>query len=649
MAANWLSCPPLIQSSPIMIQLQSVSLYRGNKCLLENANLTAHPGWHIALIGQNGCGKSSLFALLRGQLQQDAGEVKLPTSDRIAHMAQEVEALERSALDFVMDGDKTLRHLQQQLEQAEQNNKPELQAELHQKLADIDAYTAESRASKLLSGLGFSQQQFQQPVKSFSGGWRVRLSLAQTLMMPSDIMLLDEPTNHLDLDAILWLEDWLKGYAGTLILISHDREFIDAVTQHVLHIEHQRLTYYSGNYSSFEIQRAARLANQQSAFEKQQREIAHLQQFITRFKAKATKAKQAQSRVKALERMEKIAPAHVDSPFHFSIPRAEKVSNPLLDISEGQLGYGEKAILNNVNLQLAPSSRVGLIGPNGAGKSTLIKTLADELALVNGQRQTGEHCHIGYFAQHQLDQLDVNATPLLTMQRNAPKTDEQTLRNYLGSFGFHGDSVHDNIARFSGGEKARLALATIIWHKPNLLLLDEPTNHLDLEMRLALTLALQDYEGGLVLVSHDRHLLRATTDDLLLVADGQVENFKGDLDDYAKWLVEYRQNNLSADPNASPEDKRDRKAERQKAAEVRNQLRPLKKQVQKLEKQIERLEQDKQSVEDALSASDIYEASNKDQLTELLHKQGLVQTQLDETESQWMEALEQLEQLEQSL
>lgn len=631
-----------------MIQLQSVSLFRGSKCLLKDANLTAHPGWHIALIGQNGCGKSSLFSLLRGKVQPDSGEAKLPNQGRVAHMAQEVDALDRSALDFVMDGDQPLRDLQNQLHQAEQSDNPHQQAELHHKLADIDAYSAESRASKLLNGLGFSQDQFLQPVKAFSGGWRVRLSLAQTLMMRSDIMLLDEPTNHLDLDAILWLEDWLKNYPGTLILISHDREFIDEVTQHVLHIEHQKLNYYSGNYSSFEIQRAARLSNQQASFEKQQREIEHLQKFITRFKAKATKAKQAQSRVKTLERMEKIAPAHVDSPFHFSIPSSDKVSNPLLDISEGQLGYPQKTILHNVNLQLAPSSRIGLIGPNGAGKSTLIKTLADEISLLDGTRQGGEHCRIGYFAQHQLDQLDVNATPLLTLQRCAEKTDEQTLRNYLGSFGFQGDNVTSTIARFSGGEKARLALAVIIWHKPNLLLLDEPTNHLDLEMRLALTLALQDYEGGLVLVSHDRHLLRATTDDLLLVAEGKVENFKGDLDDYAKWLAEYRRDDGQNTGEPDSEEKPDRKAERQKAASIRNQLRPLKNKIKKLEQSIAQLEQQKQNIEAALSAPDIYEATNKDKLNELLKQQGLVTSELENEEMEWMDASEQLEQLEQS-
>ncbi|RLU00694.1 ATP-binding cassette domain-containing protein [Ketobacter sp.] len=634
-----------------MIQLQSVSLYRGNKCLLQDASFTAYPGWHIALVGHNGCGKSSLFSLLLGQAGADAGQVHIPAGSRIAHMAQEVEALDRSAIDYVIDGDQALRHLQQQLAQAEAENDAHRIAQYHQQLDDIDAYSAESRAAKLLTGLGFQQAQFGNTVKSFSGGWRMRLNLAQTLMCPSDIMLLDEPTNHLDLDAILWLEAWLKAYPGTLILISHDREFIDEITEHVLHIEHQRLNYYSGNYSGFEIQRAARMANQQSAFEKQQREIAHLQTFITRFKAKATKAKQAQSRVKALERMEKIAPAHVDSPFHFSIPAASKMSDPLLDIKAGELGYQGQAVLHQVALQLGPATRIGLIGPNGAGKSTLIKTLAGTLQLVAGDKTLGEHTKIGYFAQHQLDQLDVSATPLLTLQREAPKTDELTLRKYLGSFGFHGDAVLDNIGRFSGGEKARLALALIIWHKPNLLLLDEPTNHLDLEMRLALTLALQDYEGGLVLVSHDRHLLRSTTDELYLVAHRSVQPFQGDLEDYSRWLLEYRQaqQNAASSDDGEREEKRDRKAERQKAAEIRNQLRPLKNQLSTLEKTLAQLEAEKQAIETELAAEDLYTAANKDKLTELLQRQGSIRAQLEETELAWLEASETLQTLEQSL
>lgn len=631
-----------------MIQLHSISLYRGNKCLINDASFTAYPGWHISLIGHNGCGKSSFFSLLRKALHPDAGTLEISEHCTIAHMAQEVEALDRAAIDYVIDGDIALRELEADLETAEQNNNANQIAELHQKLADANAYTAESRAAKLLSGLGFSQEQFSSPVKSFSGGWRVRLNLAQTLMSPSDILLLDEPTNHLDLDAILWLESWLKAYPGTLILISHDREFIDSVTNHVLHIEHQALNYYSGNYSSFEKQRAARLANQQSAYEKQQMEVKHLQKFIDRFKAKATKAKQAQSRIKMLERMETIAPAHIDSPFHFTIPAAEKMSSPLLDINDATLGYNQP-ILEKLSLQLSPDSRIGLIGPNGAGKSTLIKTLAGDIPLLSGEHQNGEHCQIGYFAQHQLDQLDMQATPLLVMQRHADKTDEQTLRNYLGGFGFHGDAIHDTIDRFSGGEKARLALALIIWHKPNLLLLDEPTNHLDLEMRQALTMALQDFEGAMILVSHDRHLLRATTDELLLVANQRVKAFDGDLDDYAKWLADYRQlqgNDKQSNIPDSDSSKTDKKNRRQKSAELRKKVRPLKNKVDQLEKTIISLEEQKHQLESRLADSELYDEANKVQLTQLLQKQSQISKALEESETDWMDASESLQELE---
>ncbi len=607
----------------------------------------AHSGWHIALIGQNGSGKSSLFALLRNALSPDSGSIQLPNQSAIAHMAQEVEALDRIALDYVLDGDTQLRGLQSRLAQAEDQHDSLAIAKLHQDLADVDAYTAESRAAKLLAGLGFQQSDFQKTVKEFSGGWRMRLNLAQTLMKPSQIMLLDEPTNHLDLDAILWLEQWLRGYPGMLILISHDREFIDATVDHVIQIEHQSLNYYSGNYSSYEKQKAARLANQQSAFEKQQREITHLQSFIDRFKAKASKAKQAQSRVKALEKMEQIAPAHIDSPFSFTIQASDKISTPLLDLNKADLGYAESAVLKSVSLQLMPAMRIGLIGPNGAGKSTLIKTLANEIAPLKGTRQYGEHCYIGYFAQHQLDQLDAQSTPLVTLQRLAPSTDEQTLRKYLGSFGFHGDAVHDNIGRFSGGEKARLSLALIIWRKPNLLLLDEPTNHLDLEMRLALTLALQEYSGALVVVSHDRHLLRSTTDEFYLVANGQVAVFDGDLDDYSAWLKDYRQNQNGDDNNNNSElAKKDKKLERQYAAERRAKIAPLKNKIKKLEAKLETLETTKQTLAAQLSDPSAYEEENKHRLKQWLSEQQLNSQQIDEVEAEWLEASEQLQEWE---
>ena len=635
-----------------MIQLQDVSFYRGSKCLLSNASFMAHAGWHIALIGRNGTGKSSLFGLLQGQFSQDGGDIRVPPVSNIAHMAQEVEALDSSALDYVLDGDFRLRELQQRLQSAEDADDAHAQAEIHQQLVDVDAYTASTRAAKLLAGLGFQQPDHERSVKSFSGGWRMRLNLAKTLMTPSQLLLLDEPTNHLDLDAIIWLEQWLRQYEGTLVLISHDREFVDATVDHVLHIEHQQLNYYRGNYSQYEQQRAARLAQQQAAYDKQQKEIAHAQSFITRFKAKASKAKQAQSRVKALERMTQIAPAHVDSPFHFRIKANEKISTPLLDLSHVNLGYqaADKTILHDLSLQLMPQMRIGLVGPNGAGKSTLIKTLAAELSPLSGTMTLGEHCYIGYFAQHQLDQLDLEASPLTSFRRMAPDTDEQTLRNFLGSFDFGGDSVDTPIKIFSGGEKARLALALIIWNKPNLLLLDEPTNHLDLDMRQALCLALQQYEGALVLVSHDRYLLRATTDEFYLVANGKAEAFNGDLDDYSVWLKEHRQQantdegSNSASQTSGERAKTDKKQERQAAAERRKKLAPLKKQLDKLEQQLAQRQAEQQAIEQQLAQPEAYEEGQKNQLKIWLERQAELSQDIETLENQWMELMESMEQ-----
>jgi len=530
----------LVDSAAIMIRLENLTLQRGPLRLLEDAELTLHPGQKVGLIGANGAGKSSLFALLRGELTPDAGNCLLPADWRIAHMRQEVETLERLAVDYVLDGDERLRQVQAQLAAAELAHDGSALARLHAELDSADGYSADARARKLLAGLGFSHAQMSLPVGDFSGGWRMRLNLAQALMCPSDLLLLDEPTNHLDLDAIIWLEGWLKSYPGTLLLISHDRDFLDAVVDQVAHLEQQRINLYRGGYSAFERARAERLAQQQQAYDKQQAQRAHMEKFIARFKAQATKARQAQSRIKALERLEELAPAHVDSPFDFSFREADKISSPLLDLSEGRLGYGERAVLEKVKLQLAPGARIGLLGPNGAGKSTLIKTLAGELQPLSGRLQRGENLVVGYFAQHQLDSLDDRASPLLHLQRLAPTEREQTLRDFLGGFDFRGPRCDEPVVNFSGGEKARLALALIAWDKPNLLLLDEPTNHLDLEMRLALTMALQDFAGAVLVVSHDRHLLKSTTDEFLLVADGRVQAFDGDLEDYARWLIDFR-------------------------------------------------------------------------------------------------------------
>ncbi|MDH4556489.1 ATP-binding cassette domain-containing protein [Pseudomonas sp. BN417] len=632
-----------------MIRLQNLTLQRGPQRLLEGAELTLHAGQRAGLIGANGAGKSSLFALLRGELGPDAGDCQLPADWRIAHMRQEVDNLERLAVDYVLDGDQHLRQVQRDLAAAEASHDGTAIARLHSELDSADGYTADARARKLLAGLGFTSEQMDRRVGDFSGGWRMRLNLAQALMCPSELLLLDEPTNHLDLDAILWLEEWLKGYPGTLLLISHDRDFLDAVVDNVVHLEQRKLTLYRGGYSAFERTRAERLAQQQQAYEKQQAQRAHMEKFIARFKAQATKARQAQSRIKALERLEELAPAHIDSPFDFSFRESDKISSPLLNLSEARLGYGDKTVLEKVKLQLVPGARIGLLGPNGAGKSTLIKTLSGDLGLLAGELGCGENLAIGYFAQHQLDSLDAKASPLLHLQRLAPSEREQTLRDFLGGFDFRGDRCDEPVLNFSGGEKARLALALIAWQKPNLLLLDEPTNHLDLEMRLALTMALQDFSGAVVVVSHDRHLLKSTTDEFLLVADGRVQAFDGDLDDYARWLVDFRARQAPVASAPVSPDKTDKRAQRQAAAALRQQLAPHKREAEKLEKDLGKLHEQLGKVETRLGDSALYEAARKDELRDLLAEQARLKAREAELEEAWLLALESLEELQRQL
>ncbi len=640
-----------------MITLESLSLQRGTLTLLKDTSVIIHRAQRIGVVGANGAGKSSLFKLLLGELHPDSGDLLLPGNLRIAHMAQEVHALDKSALEYVLDGDKELRRIEQALANAEASGDHSKTGDLHAQMEAIHGYTARNRAEQLLLGLGFTMAQTQLPVKSFSGGWRIRLNLAQALLMPSDLLLLDEPTNHLDLDATLWLESWLKQYPGTLLLISHDRDFLDSVANHIAHLEQQKINMYRGNYSAFELLRAERLSQQQAQFEKQQVRVAQIENFVRRFKAKASKAKQAQSRVKELERMEMIAPAHVDSPFEFTIPCAEKTSSPLLVLDQAAIGYGEKTILDTVSLSLLPGMRIGLLGPNGAGKSTLIKTLVGDVSPQSGVYTAGENLKVGYFAQHQLEELDLNATPLLHVQRLSPKVSEQEIRNYVGGFGFKGDDADTEVKRFSGGEKARLALALIAWQKPNLLLLDEPTNHLDLEMRLALTLSLQAFPGAVIMVSHDRHMLRNTVDEFWLVCDGQVQPFDGDLEDYHQWLKQRTlgQNKAQSNDQSNSstvegnEPKRDRKEERRLAAQRREQLRPLKKQLDKLEKQLDNTQSELSEVEQALAEPDIYDATNKDKLQALLKKQGELSQQSEAIEEEWMLVQEELEALEAEL
>ncbi|MCT8662965.1 ABC transporter ATP-binding protein [Glaesserella parasuis] len=632
-----------------MIFFTDLTLKRGQTILLEQANATIHTGQKVGLIGKNGCGKSSLFALLKNELQAESGDASYPKNWSIAWVNQETPALDISALDYVIQGDREYTQLTAQLEQANLENNGNLIATLHAQLDTIDAWTIQSRASTLLNGLGFSTEQLQLPVKSFSGGWRMRLNLAQALICRSDLLLLDEPTNHLDLDAVIWLERWLSNYHGTLLLISHDRDFLDPIIDRVLHIEQQKLFDYTGNYSAFEIQRATKLAQQNAAYQQQQQKIAHLQKFIDRFKAKATKAKQAQSRVKALEKMELIAPAYADSPFSFEFREPLSLPNPLLMMEKVSAGYGERTVLQSVKLNLVPGSRIGLLGRNGAGKSTLIKLLAGEIQAQSGHTQLAKGVQLGYFAQHQLDTLRADESALWHLARLAPEKTEQELRNYLGGFAFHGDKVKQTVSSFSGGEKARLVLALIVWQRPNLLLLDEPTNHLDLDMRQALTEALTQYEGSLVIVSHDRHLLRSTVNEFYLVHDGKVEEFNGDLEDYQKWLNELnaqlecakKADNSTACNNENSAV--NRKEQKRQEAELRQQAAPLRKKLTQLEKELEKLTASLTTLEETLASPEIYDAENKAKLTDILAKQVATKKQLEEVEMEWLEVQEQLE------
>ncbi|MCG6898338.1 MAG: ATP-binding cassette domain-containing protein [Thiocapsa sp.] len=633
-----------------MLQLQALSLRRGPHLLLEGANLTVYPGQKVGLVGPNGCGKSSLFALLLGELHADAGEVIIPPAWEIAHVAQHTPRTDRPAIEFVLDGDVELRRIQLALARAEARGDGVHQGELLGRLEAIGGYEAQSRASRLLHGLGFAPRDEQRPVNSYSGGWRMRLALARTLMGRSDLLLLDEPTNHLDLDAVIWLEGWLKAYRGTLLLISHDRDFLDAVTGQVLHVEGRRLNLYQGNYSAFERQRAERLAQQQAAHERQQREIAHVRSFVERFRAKATKARQAQSRLKALERMELIAPAHVDSPFQFELGAAESLPRPLLRLHGVAAGYDERPVIEGVTISLSPGDRIGLLGRNGAGKSTFIKILAGELAPLSGDLEPAQTLRVGYFAQHQIDQLHPTDSPLGHLRRQDPAATEQTLRDYLGGFGFDGDRALGAVAALSGGEKARLVLALLIRQRPNLLLLDEPTNHLDLEMRLALSEALQDFDGALVLVSHDRHLLRLTSDTLLLVDRGAVSPFDGDLDDYPAWLAGRQ---ASRDPETTRNMQRptscepgsnDRRQLRRQAAQARQMLQPLRQQEKALERRLEALAARRAAIEQALNDPGLYGTDAKARLFALLEEQREVSAELEATEGTWLQVNEAIEQ-----
>ncbi|MCO6521748.1 MAG: ATP-binding cassette domain-containing protein [Snodgrassella sp.] len=628
-----------------MIEIKNLSLQRGSKQLLHNASLTIYPGQRIGLIGKNGTGKSSLFALLAGKISHDSGDIRLPKHWRLATVKQETPALDIPALDYVLQGDDELQLLQQLLQQAEACNDGLKQAEYHARLDEIGAYSAPARAAKLLNGLGFSQHEQQQPVKSFSGGWRMRLNLAQALMCRTDLLLLDEPTNHLDLETVLWLEQHLANLNTTQIIISHDRDFLNATTTQTVELAQQQLTLYGGNYDFYQQERAQRLAQQQAAYLKQQAHIQHLQSFIDRFKAKATKAVQAQSRIKALARLERIAPAHLDSEFSFEFAQPDHLPNPLLKLEHINLGYGDKTVLHNIDLSVESGARYGLLGVNGSGKSTLIKAISGSLQPLSGQIVRAEKLKIGYFAQHQLETLRPDQSPIWHIQQLSPEVREQEIRNFLGSFAFIGDMALQPIAPFSGGEKARLALAMIVWQKPNLLLLDEPTNHLDLDMRHALTLALQSFQGALIVVSHDRSLLESTTDALIYLNQGELKHFDGDLSNYRQWRLTQQQHSNEQPQNTtdSLNRKEQKRIEAQQRQERARLTKPLLKNIEKAERDMENWQQQQQQCEAFLASEQAYLDENRAKLQQIITQLAELKVKLTQTEENWLKWQQQVE------
>jgi len=653
-----------------MLRLSDVTLRRGARVLLEGASMNVHPGQKVGLVGPNGAGKSSLFALVRGELHADAGEVSMPPRWVLSHVAQETEPSPRAALEFALDGDAELREIEREIARLEahdpQSGLPPGQTEsvgdklahLHTRYEEIGGYQARARAQEMLAGLGFDEAAQGRSVAEFSGGWRVRLNLARALMCRADLLLLDEPTNHLDLDAVLWLEDWLRQYPGAVLLITHDREFLDAIAQVIVHLADRRLDTYAGNYSAFEVQRASRLALQASAFEKQQRTIAHLEAFITRFRAKATKARQAQSRLRALEKLERIAAAHVDTPFTFAFRAPAEKPRQLFSLEEASLGYGERAVLAGVSWSVLPGEAIGLLGPNGAGKSTLLKSIVGELPLVAGDIHRAQGLRIGYFAQHQVEQLRGEESALWHLARVASGEREQVLRDFLGGFDFRGDQVTQRVESLSGGERARLALALIVWQRPNLLVLDEPTNHLDIDMREALAQALVDFEGALIVVAHDRHLLAAATDQWMLVADGKLAPFEGDLDDYKRWLrdakpgtqseLRSRATSVAREPNSDcvpgfasrKDERRAEAAARQREAEARK---PFEKKLAAIEAELATLTREAQETEAWLASSDAYAEPGRERLQQALRRRGEVQGRIGQLEDDWLWVQAELE------
>ena len=620
-----------------MLSFNNLELVLGGKTLFDDVSLTIHHHQKVGLVGANGTGKTSLFKVIKKEIEVDQSTVSFPNDLRISYLAQEVPASDEIALQYVLSGDYRLIEIQHEIELAEKEEKFELLAELYETYSALDGYSAKSKAEQLMAGLGFKSEDFSKSLKDFSGGWRVRLNLAKTLMKPSDLMLLDEPTNHLDLDAILWLSNWIKSFPGALILISHDRDFLDDCVSSIAHLYRQSIELYSGNFTQFEILRAAKLAEIQSNFIKQQKEVAHMQSFINRFKAKATKARQAQSRVKALEKMELIAPAHIDSPFNFTISETEKISNPLISLSESNLGY-DNPILSKINLTIAPGDRIGLLGPNGAGKSTLIKSIVGSIPVLDGDREIGSNFRVGYFSQHQVDDLDLSISAFTHIQRLDETKTEKQIRTYLGGFNFKGDKVKDPIHLFSGGEKARLAFAIISYQKPNILLMDEPTNHLDMEMRHALTIALQAFKGAILLISHDRHLLNSSVDHFYLVDNGGVDLFNGDLDDYKNYILDIKSTGIKETKKKSKTSKEDRD-------DNTKLLKSLSTDISKLEKRLLRLNAKLEEANLKLADPNLYKDDSADNLQDLIRNQLELSNEVELADQQWMDKVTQLESL----
>lgn len=632
-----------------MIELKNAAIRRDGRVLFHDANVQIHPSWRVGLTGNNGTGKSSLFAVLRGELGLDSGELHIPSGWHIGHMAQEIASTDQPAIDFVLSGDTTWYTLNALISQPDDAPADRLAAAYSQ-FDDIDGYRIPAKAAQIMAGLGFSQAQMQQPVASFSGGWRMRLNLAKTLMSRADLLLLDEPTNHLDLDAILWLEDWLNDYDGTLVLISHDQAFLDSVVGHILHIEQQQLTLYSGNYSQFVRTRSERLAQEQQAYEKQQATRAHLEDFIRRFKAKASKAKQAQSRVKQLERMAELAPVMADNPFTFNFYPPDQLTSPLLALEHASVGYDDQPVVKNINLTITPDTRLGLLGMNGAGKSTVIKGLVGELPLLSGTRKAADSLTLGYFNQHQMDSLDSHASPMLMLRRLAGTTSDADLRAFLGSFDFRGERIDTPSKLFSGGERARLTLALIVWQRPNVLVLDEPTNHLDLQMRQALTLALQNFAGAVILVSHDREMIANVCDSLYLVHDGQCTVFDGDISAYSRWLAETRkqqaEQNVPRETMGSAEETLTKEEQRKKSAEQRKLTAPIRKKIETDENKLEKLGENLAKIEQQLTDTHLYDDSRKADLLSLLDQQASIKGQVEAVEEHLMNLMMELEEME---